>query len=168
MRMRWFAVFDQALRSNDVIAVWRVVEQHLDRPLTRAELTAARRAANRYAVAAKVRIIRVPEPAGSGGIRTIPLLARLDANLDDVERLSAIAAGTIPDGVGRRRRTGGDVGVRATTLVTTVGTAARRARRLHVAKLDVDRAAALADELAGALSELHDLEQRLRTASIEK
>jgi hypothetical protein len=167
MSMRWFAVFDQALRSNDVIAVWRVVEQHLDRPLTRAELTAARRAANRYAVAAKVRIIRVPEPAGSGGIRTIPILARLDADLDDVERLSAIAAGTIATG-GGRRRTSGDVGERATSLVGTVATAARRARRLPVAKLDADRAASLADELSSALSLLHDLEKRLQTASIEK
>ncbi len=167
MSMRWFAVFDQALRSNDVIAVWRVVEQHLDRALTRAELTAARRAANRYAVAAKVRIIRVPEPAGSGGIRTIPLLARLDANLDDVERLNAIAAGTIA-GQGHRRRASGDVGERAAKVVSTVATAARRTRRLPVAKLDADRAAALADELAGALAVLHDLEQRLRTASTEK
>lgn len=168
MRIRWFAVFDQALRSNDVIAVWRVVEQHLDRSLTRAELTAARRAANRYAVAAKVRIIRVPEPAGSGGIRTIPLLARLDANLDDVERLSAIAAGTIADGVGRRRRTGGDAGERAAALVTAIAAASRRVRRLQVAKLGAAQAGALADELAEALSELHDLEQRLRTASIAK
>lgn len=158
-------MFDQALRSNDVIAVWRVVEQHLDRPLTKAELTAARRAANRYAVTAKVRIIRVPEPAGRG-IRTIPLLARQDANLTDIERLSAIASGAIATGPGRRR-TRGAATERATALVDTVSTAARRARRLPVTKLDTGRALALADELAIAVSELQQLEGRLR-ATAEK
>ena len=72
VRVHWFRVFDQALRSSEVIAVWRVVEDHLERPLTRAELTAARRAANRYAAASRIRMVRVPAPAGSGGIRTIP------------------------------------------------------------------------------------------------
>ena len=163
MRIRWFAVFDQALRSNDVIAVWRVVEQHLDRPLTKAELAAARKAANRYAVAAKVRLIRVPEPAGRG-IRTIPLLARQDANLTDIERLTAIASGAIATEPGRRRprRTPAE---RATTLVDAVTTAAHRARRLPVARLDAGRADALAEELAAALDELRELEGRLRTAA---
>lgn len=162
MRIRWFAVFDQALRSNDVIAVWRVVEQHLDRPLTKAELAAARRAANRYATAAKVRIIRVPEPAGRG-IRTIPLLARQDANLTDIERLNAIASGAIASGPGRRSRR--DVSERTTTLVDGVTTAARRSRRLPVSRLDARRAEALADQLAAALAELQDLEERLRAVT---
>lgn len=163
MRIRWFAVFDQALRSNDVIAVWRVVEQHLDRPLTKAELAAARKAANRYAVAAKVRIIRVPEPAGRG-IRTIPLLARPDANLTDIERLTAIASGVIATGP-RRRRTRRTPTERATALVDTVMTAAQRARRLPVTRLDAARADALAEELATALHELHELEVRLRAVA---
>jgi hypothetical protein len=162
--MRWFAVFDQALRASDVIAVWRAVEQHLDRPLTRAELAAARRAAHRYAATAQVRFIRVPAPAGSGGIRTIPLLARLDADLDDIERLSALAAGTIASGPSHRR-SGRTAGERTASAVSAVTTAARRARRLPVARLDPDRAAGLADELASALAGLHDLERRLRAAA---
>jgi len=160
MRISWFAVFDQALRSNDVIAVWRVVEQHLDRSLTKAELAAARRAANRYAVAANVRVIRVPEPAGRG-IRTIPLLARQDANLEDIERLTAIASGAIATGPGRRRSRS-DVAERSTALVDAVSAAARRARRLQVTKLDSARAHALGNELATALGELQQLEARLR------
>lgn len=162
--MRWFAVFDQALRSSDVIAVWRAVEQHLDRPLTRAELSAARRAANRYAQTAQVRLIRIPAPAGSGGIRTVPLLARLDADLDDIGRLSAIASGTIAVDTGRRRAGGRPVD-RTAALVAAVSTAGRRSRRLAVTRLDADRAAGLADELAAALDELQDLERRLRGAT---
>ena len=78
MKVSWFGVFDQALRSADVIAVWATVENHLERPLTRAELTAARRAANRYAAASSISVVRIPAPGG-GPIRTIPLLARADA-----------------------------------------------------------------------------------------
>ena len=103
MRVRWFRVFDQALRSSEVIAVWRVVKDHLERPLTRGELTAARRAANRYAAASRIRMVRVPAPAGSGGIRAIPLLARSDADLGDIERLTAIASGKITAGPHRGR-----------------------------------------------------------------
>ncbi|HEU5485781.1 MAG TPA: hypothetical protein VFU98_12820 [Microlunatus sp.] len=164
VRMRWFAVFDQALRASDVIAVWRAVEQHLDRPLTRAELAAARRAAHRYAATAQVRFIRVPAPAGSGGIRTIPLLARLDADLDDIERLSALAAGALATGPSHRRP-GGTAGERSAMAVASVVTAARRSRRLPVARLDPVRAAALADDLAAGLAILHDLERRLRAAA---
>lgn len=163
MRIRWFALFDQALRSNDVIAVWRVVEQHLDRQLTKAELVAARKAANRYAVAAKVKIIRVPEPAGRG-IRTIPLLARQDANLTDIERLSAIASAAIATEPGRRRARR-SLADRTAAVVDTVAAAASQARRLSVARLDPVRADALAEDLASALEELHELEVQLRAVA---
>ena len=161
MRVHWFRVFDQALRSSEVIAVWRVVEDHLERPLTRAELTAARRAANRYAAASRIRMVRVPAPSGSGGIRTIPLLARSDADLGDIERLTAIASGKIAAGPHRGRPTK-SAGQRAEALVATVTKAARGTHPLRTGRLDPQLATALADDLAEALSALHDLERRLR------
>ncbi|GAA3689643.1 hypothetical protein GCM10022204_00380 [Microlunatus aurantiacus] len=160
MKVSWFGVFDQALRSADVIAVWAAVENHLERPLTRAELTAARRAANRYAAASAISVVRIPAPGG-GPIRTIPLLARADADLSDIGRLTAIASGRIA-GTARRGRVRTSAPVRAQAMTTAVGTAARQARRLKTGKFDPQYAAQLADELAGALPHLHELEQRLR------
>ena len=161
MRVHWFRVFDQALRSSEVIAVWRVVEDHLERPLTRAELTAARRAANRYAAASRIRMVRVPAPAGSGGVRTIPLLARSDADLGDIERLTAIASGKIAAGAHRGRPTK-SAGQRAESLVATVTKAARGTQPLRTGRLDRQLATALADDLAEALPALQDLHRRLR------
>jgi len=161
VRVHWFRVFDQALRSSEVIAVWRVVEDHLERPLTRVELTAARRAANRYAAASRIRMVRVPAPAGSGGIRTIPLLARSDADLGDIERLTAIASGKMAAGPHRGRPTK-SAGQRAEALVATVSKAGRAAHPLRTGRIDRELAATLADELSGALAGLQDLEQRLR------
>lgn len=160
MKVSWFGVFDQALRSADVIAVWATVENHLERPLTRAELTAARRAANRYAAASSISVVRIPAPGG-GPIRTIPLLARADADLSDIERLTAIASGRIA-GTARRGRVRTSAAVRAQGLVTATGTAARQARRLKTGKFDPAYAAQLAADLAEALPHLQALEERLR------
>lgn len=160
VKVSWFGVFDQALRSADVIAVWATVENHLERPLTRAELTTARRAANRYAAASSIAVVRIPAPGG-GPIRTIPLLARADADLSDIERLTAIASGRIA-GTARRGRVRTSAAVRAQGLVTATGTAARQARRLKTGKFDPTYAAQLAAELAEALPHLQALEERLR------
>ena len=160
MKVHWFGVFDQALRSADVIAVWAAVENHLERPLTKAELAAARRAANRYAAASTISVVRIPAPGG-GRIRTIPLLARADADLSDIERLTAIASGRIA-GTARRGRVRTSATVRTQALVTTVGNASRQARSLRPGRFDPSYAAQLAAELAEALPRLHELEERLR------
>lgn len=160
MKVSWFGVFDQALRSADVIAVWATVENHLERPLTKTELSAARRAANRYAAASSISVVRIPAPGG-GPIRTIPLLARADADLSDIERLTAIASGRIA-GTARRGRVRTPTAVRAQSLVAAVGTAAHQARQVRPGRFDPPYAAQLAAELAEALPHLQELEQRLR------
>jgi hypothetical protein len=157
VRVGWFTLFDQALRSTDVIAVWAAVENHLDRPLTSSERAAARHAANRYAAASNVRIVRVPAPAG----RTIPLPARADADLDDVERLTAVATNTMT-AKPQRGRSVRNVAQRAETLIGNVTKSARTARHIRAARLDPRHAAQLADDLATAMDALHHLEQRLR------
>ena len=106
-------------------------------------------------------MVRVPAPAGSGGIRTIPLLARSDADLGDIERLTAIASGKMAAGPHRGRPTK-SAGQRAEALVATVSKAGRGAHPLRTGRLDRDLAATLAEELAEALAGLQDLEQRLR------
>jgi hypothetical protein len=160
VKVHWFAVFDQALRSADVIAVWAAVENHLERPLTTTELAAARRAANRYAAASTISVVRIPAPVG-GRIRTIPLLARADADLSDIERLTAIASGRIA-GTARRGRVRTSAAVRTQALVASVGQASRQARSLRPGRFDPSYAAQLAAELAEALPRLQELEERLR------
>ena len=59
MQIQWHQVFDEALQRADVIAVARVAAMYLDRPPTRSELSAARRAASSYARASNTQVLHV-------------------------------------------------------------------------------------------------------------
>lgn len=161
MRVGWFKLFDQALRSSAVVAVWSTVERHLERPLTRDELLSARRAANRYATVTGIRILRVPAPAtGVGsGVRTIPLLVRPDADLADLERLEGNPP---PRPIAGTHHRAAEARQRGESAVSSAVRAATMAPGLRTGKITPGAATALADELADALVALADLEHRLR------
>lgn len=157
--VQWHAVFDDALRSAAIIAVGAAVRDYVRRTPTEAELSAARRAANRYATTSNVQLVRVSAPMGGRGIRTVLLLARADADLGDPERLRDIATGrSRPAHQGKGTR---NVSQRAETLVTTLTKAARTARLLSAGQLEPDHAAALSSEMAVVLPDLLHLQQRL-------
>lgn len=161
--VHWHAVFDDALRSADVIAIWATVEGFLGRTATTAELSAARRAANRHAAVSNVQILRVMAPLGGRGDRSVLMLARADADVSDTDRLRDIALASPPR---QRRPHQGrgtlNVAQRAETLTATLTKLARTTQMLSAAQLDPSHAAALAEDIAAALPDLVQFQRRLR------
>lgn len=161
--IQWHAVFDDAMRSSDVVAVWAAVEDFLGRPGTTAELSAARRAANQYAAVSNVQILRVRAPLGGRGDRSVLMLARADADFDDSDRLRDIALASPPR---QRRRPQGrrtsNVAQRAETVAANLTKLAGTTRRLSAGQLDPSHAAALAEDIAAALPDLVQFQRRLR------
>ena len=160
MQIQWHEVFDEALRRADVIAVARVVAMYLDRPPTRSELSAARRSASSYARANNVQMLHVTGTTSTKVSRNILLIARADADLDDTERLHAIASGRIATPV---RSKPGRNGPQVTdSLVGRVARAARQAQMADAGQLDPEHARALAQDLTEALPALQRLRDRLQ------
>ena len=158
MDVRWYEVFDAALESSDVIAVRAVVEDYLRRKPTRSEITSARRAANRYAESSTVLLLRIA-PGGRGG--SVVLLARSDADLDDLDRLLDVAEGR----KGRGALGGGGTANRpqhAESVIGAVVKSARSTTRVRVVDLEPSHAALLAIDLSDAIAELRSFERRLR------
>ena len=91
---RWQQVLVDGLDNNLAIGVRAAVADHLGRAPTRAELTAARRAAHRLATLGRARVLHVPGADGdaNAGDRTYLVLARLNVILNDI-RLRGLAVG---------------------------------------------------------------------------
>lgn len=160
MGIQWHRVFDDALTTTDVIAVAVAVQSYLAREPTRSQLQAARRAANSYARHSNAQTLYVAAETGQRGPRRVLLLARADADLDNAERLHAVAArrAASPPRRGRARH---EPQI-AETIATAVVKAGRSARQLDVGKLDHQHASTLVDELTQPLHDLERLRQRLR------
>jgi hypothetical protein len=75
---RWQQVLADGLDKNFAIGVRATVADHLGRAPTRAELTAARRAAHSLAVRGRARVLQVPgaDADANAGDRTYPVLAK--------------------------------------------------------------------------------------------
>src|SRR4051812_3747837 len=67
----WQQLIADELATGGVVIVRELVTRRLRREPTRAELTAARRAANRYAAAGHAEIVRVPSRTGGHGNRLL-------------------------------------------------------------------------------------------------
>lgn len=89
----WRDVLLDALDHQPAVAVLRVVERHVKRQPTRAELSAARRAAGRLAETGQARLVTVPIRTAIGYRRHL-LLIRQGVTVADVdlEQLAAPAA----------------------------------------------------------------------------
>ena len=160
MQIQWHQVFDEALQRADVVAVARVAAMYLDRPPTRSELSAARRAASSYARANTTQVLHVTGTTSTRISRNILLIARADADLDDTERLHAIASGRIATPV---RSKPGPGGPQVTdSLVGRVARAARQAQMADAGKLKPQHARALAQDLTEALPAIQRLRDRLQ------
>lgn len=124
-------------------------------------MSAARRAATRYAAASNVQLLRIPPELVGSSHRPILILARADADLGDSDRLFAVATGE-PSASVIQGDVARGVAQRAEALATTLTRAGTTARRLRTSQLEPEYAAVLADEIAGVLPDLMSLEHRLR------
>jgi hypothetical protein len=97
---RWQQVLADALDQNLAIGVRTAVADHLGRAPTRAELTAARRAAHSLTALGRARVLRVPGEADADvGDRQYLVLAKPNVIMNDIRlrgwRLPAV---TLPVG----------------------------------------------------------------------
>jgi predicted DNA-binding transcriptional regulator AlpA len=156
---RWQQVLADALNRNLAIGVRAAVTDHLGRAPTRAELTAARRAAHSLAALGRARVLHVPgaDADDKAGDRNYLALAKPNLIMNDTRlRRLAVAAG---DGAGRRRPH--NHAQTARNLRRSLRNAAAGARLIQSDGLDSKSAADVAASLADALEELHRLQRNL-------
>jgi hypothetical protein len=154
----WYEVFDDALSSQPVVAVSHVAEAHLGRRPTRSEITSARRAANTYARGSNAQTLHIWARRADGRKVLVLLLARADADLDDTDKLHAVAASrtAVPRTRGLPR---GAQGVES--LLSAIVKSAHSSRRVDLDHLEPEHARHLGDELAEALDDFRHLRDRL-------
>jgi hypothetical protein len=102
---RWQQVLADALDQNLAIGVQAVVADHLGRAPTRAELTAARRAARSIAASGRARVFHVPgaDADADTGDRTYLVLAKPNVIMNDIRLRGLAVAGSDAAGRGYRR-----------------------------------------------------------------
>ena len=91
---RWQKVLADALDQNLAIGVRAAIADHLGRAPTRAELTAARRAAHGLAALGRAKVLHVPgfDADASAGDRNYLVLAKPNVIMNDI-RLRGLAVG---------------------------------------------------------------------------
>jgi hypothetical protein len=152
-------VLVDALDRNLAVGVRAAVADHLGRAPTRAELTAARRAAHVLAASGRARVLHVPgaEADGDAGDRTYLVLAKPSVIMNDVRLRGLGVAGS--DAAGRPSPDNHAQAAR--NLKRSLRNAVTGARLIQAEGLDSKSAAVVAASLAGALEELHRLQRRL-------
>ena len=98
---RWQQVLADALDKNLAIGVRAAVADHLGRAPTRAELTAARRAAHGLAALGRARVLHMPgEADADAGDRNYLVLAKPNVIMNDIRLRGLTVAGS--DAAGRK------------------------------------------------------------------
>jgi hypothetical protein len=128
-------------------------------PPTRAELTAARRAAHSLAALGRARVLHVPgaDADANAGDRTYLVLAKPDVIMNDTQLRGLALAGS--DAAGRKSPHNHAQAAR--NLKRSLRNAAAGARLIEAKALDRRSATDIAASLANALDELHRLQRRL-------
>ena len=161
---RWQQVLADGLDQNLAIGVRAAVADHLGPVPTRAELTAARRAAHSLVTLGRARVLHVPGADGddNAGDRTYLVLAKPNVIMNDIRVRGLAVAGT--DAAGRKSPH--NHAQTARNLRRSLRNATAGARLIQADGLDSESAANLAASLAEALEELHrhqrNLERRFR------
>jgi lambda repressor-like predicted transcriptional regulator len=156
---RWQQVFADALDQNLAVGVRAAVADHLGRTPTRAELTAARRAAHSFAAQGRARVLYVPGAAADdkAGDHSYLVLTRPNVIMNDVRLRALAVAGNAAAG----RQSLHNHAQTARNLRRSLRNAAVGARLIQAEGLDSKSAADLTASLADALVELHRLERSL-------
>ena len=156
---RWQQVLADALDQNLAIGVRAAVADHLGRAPTRAELTAARRAAHSLAALGRARVLHVPgaDADANAGDRNYLVLAKPNVIMNDIRLRGLAVAGS--DAAGRKSPH--NHAQTARNLRRSLRNAAAGARLIQAEGLDSKSAADVAASLADALEELHRLQRSL-------
>jgi hypothetical protein len=156
---RWQQVLADGLDKNLAIGVRAAVADHLGRAPTRAELTAARRAAHSLAAGGHAQVLRLPgaEADADTGDRNYLVLAKPNVIMNDIRLRGLAVAGSNAAG----RKSPHNHAQTARNLKRSLRNAAAGARLIQTEGLDIKSAAQVAASLADALDELHRLQRRL-------
>jgi hypothetical protein len=156
---RWQQVLADELNKYLVIGVLAAVADHLGRVPTRAELTAARRAAHSLAANGRARVLHVPgaDADANAGDRSYLVLAKPNVIMNDIRLRGLGVAGSNPAG----RKSPHNHSQTARNLRRSLRSAAAGARLIQAEGLDSESAADVAASLADALDELHRLQRSL-------
>ena len=156
---RWQQVLADALDQHLAIGVRAAVADHLSRTPTRAELTAARRAAHGLAALDRARLFHLPgaDAGTNAGDRTYLVLAKPNVIMNDIRLRGLAVAGSNAAG----RKCPHNHAQTARNLRRSLRNAAAGPRLIQADGLDSKSAADVADTLAEALEELHRLQRSL-------
>jgi hypothetical protein len=152
-------VLADALDQNLAIGVRAAVADHLRRAPTRAELTAARRAAHTLAGSGRARVLHVSgaDVEANAGDRTYMVLAKPNVIMSDT-RLRGLA---VAGGDAAGRKSSDNHAQTARNLRRSLRSAAVGARLIQAEGLDSKSATDVAASIADALQELHRLQRSL-------
>jgi hypothetical protein len=156
---RWQQVLADALDQNLAIGVRAAVADHLGRAPTRADLTAARRAAHSLAASGYARVLHMSgaDADANAGDRSYLVLAKPNVVMNDIRLRGLAVWGS--DAAGRKSPD--NHAQTARNLKRSLRNAAAGARLIQVEGLDSKSAAEVAASLADALQELHRLKRTL-------
>jgi hypothetical protein len=145
---RWQQVLADALDQNLAIGVRAATADHLGRAPTRAELTAARRAAHGLAALGRARVFYVPgaNVKENAGDRNHLVLAKPNVIMNDIRLRGLGVAGSVAAG----RKSPHNHAQTARNLKRSLRNAATGARLIQVEGLDSKSAADVAASLAAA------------------
>lgn len=152
---RWQQLLLDELETAEAVGVRALVQKHLGRRATRAEITAARRAARSLAAAGAAELIHVRVPGGEQHRGALPVAIRPGIEPDD-QLLGQAALGEPLEvsSAAEQRRLSTNLAERT---VAGVMQSANLARRVDVDNLHADVAANLAEHLRAPLVELAQL-----------
>jgi hypothetical protein len=156
---RWQQVLADVLDQHLAVGVRATVADHLGRVPTRAELTAARRAAHGLAANGRAQVLHVPgaDADENAGDRNYLVLAKPNVTMNDIRVRGLAVAGTEAAG----RKSPHNHAQAARNLRRSLRNAAAGARLIQAEGLDSESVANLAACLTDALEELHRLQRSL-------
>jgi hypothetical protein len=156
---RWQQVLAAALDQNLAIGVRAAVADHLGRAPSRAELTAARRAAHSLAALGRARVLHVPGADADANIgdRNYLVLAKPNVIMSDIRLRGLAVAGAEAAG----RKSPHNHAQTARNLKRSLRNAAAGARLIQAEELDSKSAADVVASLTDALDELRRLRRSL-------
>jgi hypothetical protein len=156
---RWQQVLTDALDRNRAIGVHAAVVDHLGRAPSRAELTAARRAAHSLAASGGARVLHLAgaDTDADAGDRSYLVLAKPNVIMNDIRLRGLAVAGS--DAASRKSPR--NHAQTARNLKRSLRNAAAGARLIQAEGLNSQTAADVAASLAETIEELHRLQRSL-------
>lgn len=165
MVVQWHRVLDKALRDRPVVGVADAVRTHLGRTPTRSELSAARRAAHRYAATGEAQVTTLLATIAGGHTAQVLVLAEPGVDLTDVTTLRRKVAANSraidkPQGQDTK-----DTAARVERMLSQIHAVSRSAPLLPLDQIAPAHAKLLAEDLTEALANLAVLAANLTRRS---